>query len=97
MLSYYFHQEDEDIQLNALQAVGYVCIRHCEFMLEDDLKNFYNHLLMSDAVPLNMKITVLKNIELYLCEEEKRMIQQDMECRLLSFSFMFTASKSPST
>lgn len=73
--------DDVDIQGNTLKAVGSICIRHYEFMLEEDLKQVYHRLLTSDDAPLNMKSEVLINIEMYLQEEEKRMIQQDLECK----------------
>lgn len=74
-------QDDFDIQANTLKAIGSVCIRHYEFMLEEELKLFYHRMLMSEDVPLKMRTEVLINIEMYLIEEEKRMIQQDLECK----------------
>lgn len=79
-LMFLLRQEDVDIQGNALKAMGSICIRHYEFMLENDLKQVYHKLLTAEDAPLNMKSEVLINIEMYLLEEEKRMIQQDLEC-----------------
>lgn len=78
---FYLQQEDIDIQANALKAIGSICIRHYEFMLEAELKEFYHKQLTSEDAPLKMKTEVLVNIENYLVEEEKRMIQQDLECK----------------
>ncbi|KAK4871530.1 hypothetical protein RN001_015654 [Aquatica leii] len=79
LFSFFLQQDDQDIQANTLKAVGSICIRHYEFMLETDLKSFYHRMLTSDDAPLTMKSEVLINIEMYLLEEERRMIQQDLE------------------
>jgi cohesin loading factor subunit SCC2 len=78
-MMYFLQRDDFDIQANTLKAIGCICIRHYEFMLEKELKNFYHKLLTSDEAPLKMKAEVLINIENYLVEEENRMIQQDLE------------------
>ncbi|KAG7307609.1 hypothetical protein JYU34_007831 [Plutella xylostella] len=78
-LMYFVNLEDEDFVSHTLKALGSVCVRHYEFMLRDDLKEFYQHLLTSDLAPIEMKTDVLRNIEMYLQEEEQRMIRQDKE------------------
>lgn len=83
------HQNDVDIQGNTLKAMGSICIRHYEFMLENDLKTVYHKLLTGEDAPLNMKSEVLINIEMYLLEEEKRMIQQDLECMCFIFISLY--------
>jgi cohesin loading factor subunit SCC2 len=83
-MMYFLQRDDFDIQANTLKAIGCICIRHYEFMLEKELKNFYHKLLTSDEAPLKMKAEVLINIENYLVEEENRMIQQDLECKFTS-------------
>lgn len=82
MLCFYLQQDDSDIQANTLKAIGSICIRHYEFMLEDELKLFYHRMLMSNECHLKMKSEVLINIEMYLIEEEKRMIQENLECTI---------------
>ncbi|XP_030756621.1 nipped-B protein [Sitophilus oryzae] len=78
-LMYFLQQDNVDIQSNTLKAIGSICIRHHEFMLEPELKEFYHRQLVIDDSPLQMKIDVLINIENYLVEEENRMIKQDLE------------------
>ncbi|XP_060516001.1 nipped-B protein [Cylas formicarius] len=78
-MMYFLQQNNIDIQSNTLIALGSICIRHYEFMLEPELKVFYHRQLTMDDAPLKMKIEVLVNIENYLIEEENRMIQQDLE------------------
>lgn len=73
--------DDEDFVSNTLKALGSVCVRHYELMLRADLKDFYHQLLTSSLAPIEMKADVLKNIEMYLQEEEQRMIRQDKECK----------------
>lgn len=79
-LLYFLRQEDEDIQTNTLKAIGFICIRHYEFMLLPELKNFYHRMLIDLDAPLKMKTEVLQNVEMYLMEEENRMIKLDLEC-----------------
>lgn len=84
-MMYFIQQNDVDIQVNTLKAIGNICIRHHEFMLEPELKEFYHRQLSVEDAPLQMKIDVLLNIESYLIEEENRMIQQDLECKFLFY------------
>lgn len=80
-LMFFVGLEDEDFVSNTLKALGSVCVRHYEFMLRPELKEFYHQLLTSDLAPVEMKVDVLRNIEMYLQEEEQRMIRQDKECK----------------
>lgn len=79
-MMFFIQHNDVDLQVNTLKAIGNICIRHHEFMLEPELKEFYHRQLVMEDAPLQMKIDVLLNIENYLIEEENRMIQQDLEC-----------------
>lgn len=74
--------DDEDFVSHTLKALGSVCVRHYEFMLRPELKEFYHQLLTSELAPVEMKADVLRNIEMYLQEEEQRMIRQDKECKV---------------
>ncbi|XP_026745649.1 nipped-B-like protein [Trichoplusia ni] len=78
-LMFFVGLEDEDFVSHTLKALGSVCVRHYEFMLRPELKEFYHQLLTSDLAPVEMKADVLRNIEMYLQEEEQRMIRQDKE------------------
>ncbi|XP_057671189.1 nipped-B-like protein B [Diorhabda carinulata] len=79
IMIFFLRKDDTDIQVNTLKAIGCICIRHYEFMLENELKTFYHQQLTMEDAPLEMKVEVLTNIESYLIEEENRMIQQDLE------------------
>ncbi|XP_011863105.1 PREDICTED: nipped-B-like protein [Vollenhovia emeryi] len=83
-LSYFVHLNNDDIRHFTLSAIGSLCIRHYEFMMLPELKELYHHLLTSEYALVHMRIQVLNNIEVYLQEEEKRMIKQDLEWAKLS-------------
>lgn len=78
-LMFFVNLDDEDFVTHTLKSLGSVCVRHYEFMLRPELKEFYHQLLTSDHAPIEMKADVLHNIEMYLQEEEQRMIRQDKE------------------
>ncbi|GFU63535.1 nipped-B-like protein [Trichonephila clavipes] len=81
----YFNQhQDEVIRLKALTGLGFVMIRHYEFMLGPEVKALYYYLLTSPGASCILKCQVLKNITNYLVEEELRMIQKDAEWSKLS-------------
>ncbi|GIY52104.1 nipped-B-like protein [Caerostris darwini] len=81
----YFNQHhDEVIRLKALTGLGFIMIRHYEFMLGPEVKSLYHYLLTSPVASCILKCQVLKNITNYLVEEELRMIQKDAEWSKLS-------------
>ncbi|BES94983.1 unnamed protein product [Nesidiocoris tenuis] len=75
----YFLHKDDSSKHYTLKAVGAVCIRHYELMLQTELKALYRSYLSDPNAPLLMKVQVLNNIENYLLEEERKMIKQDQE------------------
>ncbi|XP_028045102.1 LOW QUALITY PROTEIN: nipped-B-like protein B [Monomorium pharaonis] len=83
-LSYFVHLDNDDIRHFTLSAIGSLCIRHYEFMMLPELQELYHHLLTSEYALVHMRIQVLNNIEVYLQEEEKRMIKQDLEWAKMS-------------
>ncbi|XP_015917396.1 nipped-B-like protein A [Parasteatoda tepidariorum] len=83
----YFNQhEDEVVRLKALTGLGFIMIRHYEFMLGPDVKTLYHYLLTSPMPSSLLKCQVLKNITNYLIEEELQMIQKDAEWSKMSKS-----------
>eukprot|EP00092_Neocalanus_flemingeri_P012891 GFUD01013887.1.p1 GENE.GFUD01013887.1~~GFUD01013887.1.p1 ORF type:complete len:2166 (+),score=648.36 GFUD01013887.1:182-6679(+) len=74
---YFMDHESADIQNATLQALGSICIRHYDLMMDERLKQRYVSILTDHQQPTNHKIQVLNNIEIYLVEEEIRMMQQD--------------------
>lgn len=77
---YLLNHESSDLQFYTLQAAGNMCIRHYEYMLGNDLKHTYQrHMCISSNSETKLKAQSLSNIQLYLVEEELRMIKQDQE------------------
>ncbi|KAK3884098.1 hypothetical protein Pcinc_011609 [Petrolisthes cinctipes] len=78
-LMYFMDLPDMNLRYYALQALGFVCIRHYELMMGNRLKHLYHTLLLEPATNTRLRIQTLQNIETYLQEEEVRMIKQDQE------------------
>eukprot|EP00090_Calanus_glacialis_P019633 TRINITY_DN3012_c0_g1_i1.p1 TRINITY_DN3012_c0_g1~~TRINITY_DN3012_c0_g1_i1.p1 ORF type:complete len:2150 (+),score=766.00 TRINITY_DN3012_c0_g1_i1:196-6645(+) len=76
---YFMDHESPDIQNATLQALGSICIRHYDLMMDDRLKQRYISILTSHQHATHHKIQVLNNIETYLSEEEFRMMQLDKQ------------------
>ena len=74
---YFMRHRSRQIQVDALQAIGYLCIRHHKFMMENKLKTIYIDILSTEYYPVEHKTKVLNNIELFLVEEEAQMIKMD--------------------
>ena len=55
-----------------------------EYMLGQDMWELYIDLLTRKEVPLKMRCQVLRNMLMYLMEEEARMIKADQECKFIS-------------
>ncbi|CAE1178724.1 SCC2 [Acanthosepion pharaonis] len=81
VLSYFIAHEDEDVRIKALTGLGFMCIRHYEYMLGRTLKELYYYLLTDYNASTKLKIQALKNLHGYLVEEEVKMIQADAEWR----------------
>lgn len=69
-----------NIRHEILQAIGYFCVTNDEYLTKIELKEFYNHLLSNLNGENQMKITVLKNILIYLVEQEQKMTRNDEDC-----------------
>ena len=81
---YFMGHKRREIQSDSLNALGFVCVRHHSFMLESKLLKFlYLEILEQDSYLTEHKVQVLKNIELYLQQEEIRMIKQDKHCECI--------------
>ena len=82
------------IQSDALTALGFVCVRHHSYMLESkQLKLLYLDILEESSYLTEHKVQVLNNVELYLKEEEIRMIKQDKHCEfLLAYNLLIISS-----
>ncbi|ESO95734.1 hypothetical protein LOTGIDRAFT_214826 [Lottia gigantea] len=79
VLTYFMCHEDEDVRLKALTALGFVLIRHYDYMLGHTVKEMYNMFLTDDSAPTRLRCQVLKNLQSYLSEEENRMAIADQQ------------------
>ena len=55
---YFMRHTSRDIQSESLNALGFVCVRHYNFMLEYKLKNLYIDILSKDFYPTQHKTQV---------------------------------------
>lgn len=90
---YFMDLPDMNLRYYALQALGFVCIRHYELMMGNRLKHLYHSMLLEPATNTRLRIQTLQNIETYLQEEEVRMIKQDQECELHVAYVLLSQSK----
>jgi cohesin loading factor subunit SCC2 len=83
-LLYFLNSNIQPIQREILQALGYFCVTNCEYLTRPELREYYNHLLSNLSDQNELKIMVLKNILLYLMEEEIKMTKNDKEWQVQS-------------
>ncbi|KAK7495047.1 hypothetical protein BaRGS_00013687 [Batillaria attramentaria] len=79
VLYYFIHHEEEDVQHKALTALGFFLCRHYEYMLGKLVKEMYHDFLTNDNASIKLRCQVLKNLQLYLIEEEIQMSKSDAE------------------
>ncbi|XP_052774333.1 nipped-B-like protein A isoform X2 [Mya arenaria] len=79
VLVYFTTHIDESVQAMALTGLGFLAVRHYEYMLGRTLKTMYTEQLTDANACLKLKCQVLKNLYLYLLEEEVRMAKSDAE------------------
>lgn len=63
---------------------GNLLIMHPSLMFIPEVKRLYNGLLSDIKSSVNLKIQVLKNLQMYLQEEDTRMLEADRECESLT-------------
>ncbi|XP_058126346.1 nipped-B protein [Anopheles ziemanni] len=78
-LAFFLSCAHSEICKEALTSMGNFCVKNYEYLMKAELRDYYNYLLTQDTVLTNMKITVLKNILMYLTEEENKMVRNDKE------------------
>lgn len=70
------------VRKEILVSIGYFCVTNDVYLTKSELKDYYNHLLSRNHHQNDMKINVLRNIWLYLLEEEHKMTRNDKDCEL---------------
>lgn len=79
-LFYFLDCHNANIRRDILNAIGQFCVTNDEYLTKPELKEYYNHLLNNLSDENQMKITVLKNIFIYLMDQEQKMTRQDEDC-----------------
>uniref|UniRef100_A0A3Q1BMG9 Nipped-B protein n=1 Tax=Amphiprion ocellaris TaxID=80972 RepID=A0A3Q1BMG9_AMPOC len=79
LLLYFTSHEEEEVQIKAIIGLGFQFIMHPELMFVQDVKVLYNNTLSDESTLVGLKIQVLKNLQIYLQEEDSRMQEADRE------------------
>ncbi|BFZ16564.1 hypothetical protein BsWGS_19603 [Bradybaena similaris] len=79
VLSYFVGHEDEEVQMKALTAIGFFACRHYHIMLGPTLRDLYTKLLTDNSASVKLRCQVLRNLQVYLTEEELQMARSDAE------------------
>lgn len=66
-----------DVRKATLQALGHFCVKNYEYLTKPQLRDFYRDLLVQDDVPTDVKVAVLKNVMIYLNEEDQRITENE--------------------
>uniref|UniRef100_A0A673KAF6 Nipped-B protein n=1 Tax=Sinocyclocheilus rhinocerous TaxID=307959 RepID=A0A673KAF6_9TELE len=83
-LLYFTNHEDEEVKCKAIIGLGFLFIMHPSQMFIPEVKSLYNGLLSDKRCSITLKIQVLKNLQMYLQEEDSRMQEADREWQKLS-------------
>ncbi|KAK2173697.1 hypothetical protein NP493_856g01005 [Ridgeia piscesae] len=83
VMLYFIRHEDEEVKHKALAGLGFFVMREYEYMLGQDIRELYIDLLTRKEAPVKMRCQVLRNMLMYLMEEEARMIKADQESTLV--------------
>ncbi|XP_049326310.1 nipped-B-like protein A isoform X2 [Astyanax mexicanus] len=84
LLLYFTNHEDEEVKCKAIIGLGFMFIMHPSQMFVPEVKTLYNGLLSEPKSSVALKIQVLKNLQMYLQEEDSRMQEADREWQKLS-------------
>ncbi|KAJ8040860.1 Nipped-B-like protein [Holothuria leucospilota] len=79
VLLYFCGHEDEDIKLKALNGIGFLCNRYADFQLTQSIKSLYYSILEDPEPCIPLLTMVLRNLQLYLSEEDEKMRKADAE------------------
>ncbi|XP_022102804.1 nipped-B-like protein A isoform X2 [Acanthaster planci] len=79
VLFYFCYHEDEEVRMKAITGAGFLCNRHADFLLGTKMKTLYWDILMDTSTSTKLVCQVLRNLQLYLTEEDERMRRADAE------------------
>lgn len=73
---------------------GHFCATYSEYLTRPEVKNIYLTVLgIQDHEYLTLKIQTLKNLELFLLAEEKKLIKSNENCKLITFVVIMVMSE----
>ncbi|KAM4616901.1 nipped-B-like protein A isoform 8-T8 [Polymixia lowei] len=84
LLLYFTKHEDEEVKTKAIIGLGFLVIMHPSQMFVPEVKALYNGILADSGSSINLKIQILKNLQMYLQEEDTRMQEADREWKKMS-------------
>ncbi|XP_051518111.1 nipped-B-like protein A isoform X2 [Myxocyprinus asiaticus] len=84
LLLHFTNHEDEEVRCKAIIGLGFLFIMHPSQMFVPEVKSLYNGLLSDKRCSITLKIQVLKNLQMYLQEEDTRMQEADREWQKMS-------------
>lgn len=70
---YFTKHPDEEVCQKAITGLGFLCMRYGELLLKGEAKELYQGILSQPNQPLKLKLQVLKNLQMHLLEDEKRL------------------------
>lgn len=80
LLLFFSSHDDPNLKTKALTALGHVSAEYPEYLQKSEVLILYNHAMKNvDRHSLQMKIQALKNLEMFLLNEEKKAIKTTQE------------------
>uniref|UniRef100_A0A5S6Q9S7 Nipped-B protein n=1 Tax=Trichuris muris TaxID=70415 RepID=A0A5S6Q9S7_TRIMR len=78
-LLFFASRDDDDARARAIAGLGSFCVGHPNCLLQKELTDFYLQVLTSKDSIGKFRVQVLKNLEMFLIEEEQKMLQSYAE------------------
>ncbi|KRZ09115.1 Nipped-B-like protein, partial [Trichinella zimbabwensis] len=73
LLAFTRHRE-EDLKRKAFVSIGLFCVHYSDYLLRAELKELYQNILTDPESEINVRTQVLRNLESFLNEEERKML-----------------------
>ena len=81
ILMFFAGFQDEEIRNRAISGLGFFFIRYDKMMLKEQSRQLYIEVLKGFDAPVKLKCQVLKNLQLHLMSDEKRLTEQNQVMR----------------
>ncbi|XP_003373936.1 nipped-B protein [Trichinella spiralis] len=76
LLAFTRHRE-EDLKRKAFVSIGLFCVHYSDYLLRTELKELYQNILTDPESEINVRTQVLRNLESFLNEEERKMLNRE--------------------